>query len=89
MITMRRPLLKHCPYREETDAGELTVVLPADAPELHDLGRQIDALCGQPVTHEDFTRAVLGLLPEGATVTTRWHTGPWDVEVTEPTAGAA
>lgn len=84
MITLRRPVIKRCPFKDETDAGELVIVLPGDAPELHHLGEQIEALCAEPVTHEDFTRGVADMLGEGAQVTTTWHTGPWSVEVSEP-----
>ena len=83
MITIRRAVLKSCPYRDEADRGELVIVLPGDAPELHHLAEQVDAICGETVSHEGFTRAVLALLPEGALVTTEWRTGPWSVEVTE------
>lgn len=83
MITIRRAVLKRCPHRDETDRGELAITLPGDAPELHHLGAQVDVLCDHAVTHEDFTRSVLALLPEGARVATTWHTGPWLVEVSE------
>jgi hypothetical protein len=83
VITLRRPVLKRCPFKDESDAGELVIVLPGDAPELHTLGDQVDDLCADPITHEDFTRALLELLPEGAHVTTTWHTGSWSVEVAE------
>jgi hypothetical protein len=83
VITIRTPALKRCPFRGEADAGELAITFPGDAPELHALGDQVEALCGKPVTHEDFTRAVLALLPEGAQVATRWQTGRWSAEVSE------
>jgi hypothetical protein len=85
VITVRRAVAKRCPFRDETDTGELVITVPGDAPELHQLAGQVDALCAeQPVSHEDFTRAVAALLPAGATVATSWRTGPWTVEVTEP-----
>ncbi len=83
MITIRRPVIKRCPFKDETDAGELVIVLPEDAPELHNLAEQVDKLCAEPVTHEDFTRGVLDLLGGEGIVTTTWHTGPWTVEVQE------
>jgi len=83
MITIRRPVIKRCPFKPETDAGELVIVLPGDAPELHNLSEQVDKLCAEPVTHEDFTRAVLDLLGGEGLVTTTWNTGPWAVEVRE------
>ena len=84
MITITMRVAKRCPYAAELDAGDLTITLPGDAPELHDLARQIgalgrDGLVG--VSHEEFNRQVLGLLPRPALVVTRWRTGPWDVEV--------
>lgn len=84
MITISRPVIKHCPFKDETDAGELMITFPGEAPELHNLAVQIDALCAEPVTHEDFTLAVLAMLGEGVQVITHWHTGPWSVEVSEP-----
>ncbi len=80
-VTLRRPVIKRCPYRDETDAGDLVVVLDGEAPELHDLAAQVDALCAEPITHEQFTDRLAALLPAGARVTTTWHTGPWAVEV--------
>lgn len=80
---LRREVIKPCPFKEEMDAGELIIAIPGDAPELHKLGREVDGLCVSPISHEDFTRSVLALLPEGCSVTTRWHTGPWSVEVSE------
>lgn len=84
MITViRRPVVKRCPFKDEVDAGELVITLAGRAPELHELGERIDRLAAHPVSHEDFTREVCALLPEGARVVTTWHTGPWAVEVTE------
>ena len=83
MITLRRPVIKRWPFKDEADAGELVITLLGDAPELHQLGEEIDRLCAKPVTHENFTRAVLGILPEFAQVSTTWRTGPWLVEVSE------
>ena len=88
-VTITRQVIKPCPFKNEMDAGELVVVIPGDAPELHQLGRTVDGLCGEAVSHEDFTRAVAGLMPAGSTVTTRWRTGPWSVEVHEDPEGTA
>jgi len=82
-VTICRQVIKACPFKDEMDAGELVITIAGDAPELHKLGREVDGLCTGPVSHEDFTRAVLALLPGGSAVTTRWHTGPWSVEVSE------
>jgi hypothetical protein len=81
-VTIKRPVIKRCPFRDETDAGELTIVFASEAPELHDLAAAVDRLCEEPVTHEAFTAAVAALVPE-ATVTSTWTTGPWATEVTE------
>lgn len=82
MITIMRPVLKRCPFKDETDAGVLKIVFDGEAPELHALSAAIDRLCEEPVTHEAFTAAVAELVP-GAMVTTTWSTGPWAAEVTE------
>ena len=80
ITTLTRQVVKRCPYKDETDVGELAIVIDGNAPELHELARQVDALAARPVSHEDFTSAVAALVP-GAQVTTRWNTGPWSVEV--------
>lgn len=84
MITViRRPVIKRCPWKDETDAGELVITIPGPAPELHELAAAVDALCEQPVSHEEFTAAVAALLPDDSLAVTTWNTGPWAVEVTE------
>lgn len=89
MITViRRPVIKRCPFRDETDAGELVITFTGPAPELHELAAQVDLLAAGPVSHEDFTARVAELLPEGSLAVTTWHTGPWTVEVTEVTGTA-
>ena len=80
-VTLRRTVIKQCPYRVETDTGELVIVLDGDAPELHDLAIKADALCAEPITHEQFTERLAAILPAGARITTNWTTGPWDVQV--------
>lgn len=83
MITViTRQVVKRCPYKDEDDVGELVITIPGDAPELHELGEQIRKLMAVAGTHEAFTRRVAALVP-GAEVVTRWHTGPWAVEVRE------
>lgn len=82
MITViSRTVVKRCPFRDETDIGELVITLDGPAPELHELAGHMDRLTSTPVSHEDFTTAVTRLLPPGAEVVTRWRTGPWQVEV--------
>ncbi len=83
-VTVRlwMPVTKDCPYKAETDEGTLGLAIRGDAPELHGLAERIAAIPQQPISHEDYTRAVRALLPRGSRVTTTWHTGPWDVEVT-------
>ena len=82
ITTIRRPVIKRCPFKDETDAGELVITFDGEAPELHALAAAIDQLCQEPVTHEAFTAAVAELVPD-AKVTTTWSTGPWAAEVTE------
>jgi hypothetical protein len=77
-VTLRSTVIKQCPYRDETDTGELVIVLDGDAPEL---AAQIDALCAEPITHEQFTERLAAILPTGARITTNWTTGPWAVQV--------
>jgi hypothetical protein len=81
-VTITRPVIKRCPFKDETDAGVLKIVFDGEAPELHALAADIDRLCAEPVTHEAFTAAVAELVPE-AMVTTTWSTGPWAAEVIE------
>jgi hypothetical protein len=83
MITVAMPVLKQCPFVDELDAGRLIITFAEDAPELHNVASQVRKLCADPVTHEDFTRSVLDMLGDGVLVATRWHTGPFDVEVRE------
>ena len=83
MITVTMPVLKRCPFVDELDAGHLAVTFAEDAPELHNLAAQVQKLCAEPVTHEDFTRSVADMLGGGALVVTTWNTGPWSVEVRE------
>jgi hypothetical protein len=81
MITViRRPVIKRCPFKDETDAGELVITFPGAAPELHDLGTLVDNLAAQPISHENFTAQLSAMLPPGASLVTTWHTGPWTVE---------
>jgi hypothetical protein len=83
MITVRRLMAKRCPYVDETDVGTLTITAARDAPELHTLAAEIDKIAAEPISHEDFTRAVANRLPAGARVLWETRTGAWDVEVRE------
>ncbi len=90
VTTLRRPVVKQCPYRDETDIGLLVIVIPGEAPELHNLGHAIDEVAAAPggISHEEFTARVAEMLPPGSKVTTTWRTGVWDeVEVTEDAPG--
>lgn len=81
MITViRRPVIKRCPFVDETDAGELVITFPGEALELHNLAAEVDKLSAEPVSHEEFTASVAAMVP-GAHVVTTWNTGPWSVEV--------
>lgn len=81
--TLRTPVVKRCPFREEIDTGQLVITFPGEAPELHALGGQIAALEGREITHEAFTAAVAAVLPHGAVAVTTWNTGRFEVEVKE------
>lgn len=81
ITTIRRPVTKRCPYRDETDYGELVITFEGAAPELHELGTLVDNLAAQPISHESFTGQLRAMLPPGASVATTWRTGPWSVEV--------
>lgn len=72
---------KRCPFKDEDDWGQLHIAIPGVAPELHKLAEDVAALTVNPISHEDFTREVRALLPEGSWVVTNWETGPWRVEV--------
>lgn len=79
--TIHRPVIKRCPFRDETDYGELKIIIPGIAPELYELAEKIDRICAMPISHENFTTSVHVLLPEGSEVLTSWQTGPWAVDV--------
>lgn len=87
--TIRRQVIKRCPYADEWDAGELVIVFDGEAPELHALTEQVDKIAKASrvagISHESFTAAVAELVPD-AMVTTTWSTGPWAAEVTEGAA---
>jgi hypothetical protein len=85
--TIRRPVIKQCPFRNETDTGELVIIFNGGAPELHGLAASVDSIAADPITHEEFTRRVTALVPEAISVTTTWHTGPWSVECSAKTEG--
>jgi hypothetical protein len=87
ITVLRRPIVKQCPFKDETDHGELVITIRGDAPELHALAAAVDEAAKGRVSHEDFTRRVAALLPAGSEVVTTWHTGPWDVEVREVSGG--
>ena len=76
-----RLVVKQCPYKPETDFGELAITTDGPVPDLHALAEAIGAITARPVSHEDFTTAVAALLPGGPRVATTWHTAGWAVEV--------
>lgn len=85
ITTLRRQVVKQCPYRPETDFGELVITLDGPVPDPAAfrvaLASAIAALTAGPVSHEDYTAAVAGLLPPGARAASTWRTGGWTVEV--------
>ena len=89
MITVTMPVLARCPFKDEIDAISLSVTCPENAPELHGLAAKVYELTlREPVSHEDFARCVLALLPAEALVVLKGRVGPWDVEVREGAAVA-
>jgi hypothetical protein len=91
-IRLRMPVVKECPFREETDIGRLRIIVyGADAPELHALAARIEDLAVKPggISHEDYTAAVAALCPAGSKVTSWWRTGPWEIRVDEIAPGPA
>lgn len=81
LITITRRVHKLCPFVDEADPGRLVIVVTGDAPELHDLGRKVDAIGeGIRISHEDYTSAVAALIP-GCGAVTFWQTGGWSVRV--------
>lgn len=88
--TIRRSVAKQCPFKDETDAGELTITFTGDAPELHALDKEVNALTATPISHEDFTWQIATAAERAGMVmkvTTTWHTGAWSVEVTAEDEG--
>lgn len=80
-VTIEREVRKLCPFADEVDRGTLRIVWETDddVPELHELGRAVDGLEGQRLTHEAYTADVRDALPDAVLVETVWHTGPWKV----------
>jgi hypothetical protein len=80
-VTVTADATKLCPYADETDRGTVEVTFDVDgvdAPELHDLGKSLEAAYGQARSHEEFTRWVAE--STGAVrVVTRWRTAGMDV----------
>jgi len=80
-VTLRRSVIKLCPFVNEVDRGELTLTVPDTAPELHALAESVCGFSDVRISHEDYTRQLHRMLPVGSTVVTRWKTADWDVEV--------
>ena len=88
ITTIRRQVIKQCPFKNEVDVGELAITFAGKALELHALDARIDEIAMGRTSHEDFTVAVRQLLPPGAQVVTTWQTGSWSVECRESTGEA-
>jgi NADPH-dependent 7-cyano-7-deazaguanine reductase QueF len=80
------PLVKRCPFRDETDRGavEITWTTLGQTFELHELAAFLAEGKGQEISHEDITHRLAealdghdGLIVE--TVTTRWTTAGGEV----------
>lgn len=84
-VTIQRDVAKRCPHRDEMDIGLLEIEFYGEAPELHELSNLIDDIAAEPISHEDYTKAVYDLcLGIDARVRTQWQTGEWAVTVTQP-----
>lgn len=88
-VTVTGPIRKLCPYRDERDEGTATLTfdLPSgDAPELHQLAKQLDAIGDQKASHEDYTRALYATWQHaGLThVETLWHTAGLEIRCAVP-----
>lgn len=81
ITTLRRSVTKQCPFKDETDNGDLVITIPGEAPELHALAASVDGYADIRISHEDFTAGIASLLPAGSEAVTTWTTGPWSVEV--------
>jgi len=81
ITTYRRPVIKQCPYKPETDLGELVITAAGRLPRLPALDAAIAAITARPASHEDLIAGVAALLPAGARVTATWHVPGWTVEV--------
>lgn len=81
MLTITREVVKRCPHKDEVDRGGLAIRFDGDAPELHALARCVERLSAEPISHEDYTRGVVALLPPGSHVATVWQTAGWTVTV--------
>lgn len=61
ILTVTAPVTKRCPYKDESDDGEVTLtfhVAEGDGPELHDLASLLDTYRHVEISHEAFTREV-------------------------------
>lgn len=85
-VTVTGPVVKVCPYKDETDHGTVALtfdVADGDAPELHDLGKHLLWYADQSLSHEDFTRR-LWIATGSASVRSTWTTAGLGVTVDVP-----
>lgn len=83
IVTVTADVRKRCPYKDEVDAGTLTLVLnvpEGDGPELHDLAAYLGSFSDHALSHEEFTRNICLDLPVIEAKTT-WRTAGLSVEV--------
>jgi hypothetical protein len=81
-LTVTAQVTKRCPYKNERDDGTATLTFwvgNGDGPELHDLAHTLGSFRDEAISHEDFTRRLLGR-PGCREVVTRWTTAGMTVE---------
>lgn len=88
-VTLKAPVTKRCPYRDERDDGTVTAtfeVESGDIPDLHDLASVLHSYAVVRLSHEAFTADVLDRWsPHGCVaVTSTWHTAGMEVTVDVP-----
>lgn len=87
-VKITAPVEKRCPYKDEQDEGSLTLTFRVfkDAPELHELAENLSTWTDIPISHEDFTDAVVRRWHSEGCVSARstWRTAGLEVSVDVP-----
>jgi NADPH-dependent 7-cyano-7-deazaguanine reductase QueF len=85
-VTVEATVTKRCPFKDETDAGTVTVVWNSEGKtlELHSLREYLDGFGDVALSHEEFTDAVgahLSSLIGDVQVWSEWETAGMKVRV--------